>query len=191
MNEIAMHDAPAFAQDGAGWSGLRSLLPRRAASACRRTTLWTGAPLTPPAFELPDAAPPTETPLQKPHLIAIDLRGQTKLITLQAARTTLGRDERCAIVLESPLASRQHAMLICEGDTVVLRDLDSSNGSFVNDEKVQRQRTLRHGDVLTLGEDCFRFLSPPLAYRAPQILDLLHSIPADLGSDAEHAPRRR
>lgn len=191
MNKPAMHDASARSQDASG-RGLRALFPRRGqpASACRRTTQWTGGPLNLATLDVPEAAPESEVPPQQPHLIAIDARGETRLITLKAVRTTLGRDARSTIVLDSPLASRQHAMLLCDGDAVVLRDLGSSNGSFVNEERVQ-QRTLRHGDVLTLGEDCFRFLAPPLAYRAPQILDLLDSLPAELSRTAELAPKRR
>ena len=189
MKKTAMQDTPSRSQEPSA-RGLRALFPRRAqpASACRRTTQWTGGPLNLSAPALPDATPPSEAPPQKPHLIAIDARGQTKLITLHSGPTTLGRDERSTIVLDSPLASRRHAMLLCEGDAVVLRDLGSSNGSLVNDEKVQH-RTLRHGDVITLGEDCFRFLAPPLAYRAPQILDLLDSIPAELSRTAELSRR--
>ncbi|TPG24127.1 FHA domain-containing protein [Variovorax guangxiensis] len=166
---------------GPSGRGLRAFFPclGQPSWARRHTTQWTGGPLNLAALDLHGAAPETEASPHQPHLIAIDAGGQTKLITLQAGRTTLGRDARSTIVLDSPLASRQHAMLMCEGDAVVLRDLGSSNGSFVNDQQVQ-QRALRHGDVLTLGEDCFRFLAPPLAYRAPQILDLLDSIPAEL-----------
>lgn len=190
MNQSAMFGEPARASAPSG-RGLRALLPRlgRPSSARRRTTQWTGGPLNLAALDVP-AVPETEASPQQPHLIAVDARGQTRLITLQAGRTTLGRDERSTIVLDSPLASRQHAMLLCEGDDVVLRDLGSSNGSFVNDEQVQ-QRMLRHGDVLTLGEDCFRFLAPPPAYRAPQVLDLLDSIPAELSRSGPLASGRR
>jgi pSer/pThr/pTyr-binding forkhead associated (FHA) protein len=53
--------------------------------------------------------------------------------------------------------SREHARILVSGNTVVVEDLGSTNGIFVNAVRVDRQE-LRHGDLVTVGETQFRFL---------------------------------
>jgi ABC-type multidrug transport system ATPase subunit len=64
----------------------------------------------------------------------------------------LGRDsERCAIILSREFVSRQHCALVPEGDGVSIVDLGTTNGTFVNGTRVQRQR-LNEGDRIGLGK---------------------------------------
>nr|BFE57486.1 hypothetical protein GCM10020063_020120 [Dactylosporangium thailandense] len=64
---------------------------------------------------------------------------------------TLGRDGgTAAVVLDDRDVSRRHARLDLDGDQVVLTDLGSTNGTFVNDERVTR-RVLAPGDRLRIG----------------------------------------
>jgi pSer/pThr/pTyr-binding forkhead associated (FHA) protein len=53
--------------------------------------------------------------------------------------------------------SREHARLIVDRSRVVIEDLGSTNGVFVNSVRVDRQE-LRHSDLVTVGETQFRFL---------------------------------
>ena len=53
--------------------------------------------------------------------------------------------------------SREHARLTLARGTVVIEDLGSTNGIFVNSVRIDRQE-LRHGDLVTVGETQFRFL---------------------------------
>ncbi len=64
---------------------------------------------------------------------------------------TIGRLPDNAVVIENPAVSGHHARVIREGDTVVLEDLESTNGTFVNDQHVTRH-TLQHGDVVLVGK---------------------------------------
>lgn len=64
---------------------------------------------------------------------------------------TFGRDESCALVLSGAEASRKHAELRRDGPLLVVRDLGSRNGTFVNGERVT-EAPLKRGDVLRLGE---------------------------------------
>ncbi|ANS79230.1 Adenylate cyclase [Serinicoccus hydrothermalis] len=75
-------------------------------------------------------------------------------IPLTAAVTTLGRDEECTIVVDDPGASRKHAEIRIGHDgphqQVILRDLGSTNGTYLNGEQVGSEQ-LRTGDRITLG----------------------------------------
>ncbi len=62
----------------------------------------------------------------------------------------LGRSHECNIRLEDPLVSGRHASIAREGDQFVLEDLGSSNGVFVNGEKVKRAM-LANNDEIRIG----------------------------------------
>ncbi len=67
----------------------------------------------------------------------------------------LGRSQDCKVEVPDPNASRFHAVLEFDGQSLRLVDENSSNGTYVNEERTQR-RELRHGDVLRIGETRIR-----------------------------------
>jgi hypothetical protein len=69
---------------------------------------------------------------------------------------TIGRRPDNTIVIDSPAASSHHACVTLEGQDFILEDLGSTNGTFVNDARVSRQ-TLRHGDVVRIGDHTLEF----------------------------------
>jgi serine/threonine-protein kinase len=69
----------------------------------------------------------------------------------------LGRDLRFDIRPRDSEVSRQHAVITFDGTGFTLRDLNSSNGTFVNGERVEIERPLRHGDVIQIGTTKLRF----------------------------------
>jgi len=73
-------------------------------------------------------------------------------LALSKAVLLLGRDPGCDLVVQDDLASRQHAQIRLEGQGAVLYDLDSSNGTFVNGERISGPYRLRQGDRITLGD---------------------------------------
>ena len=108
-----------------------------------------------------------------PRLIVMSKRGTTRQVSLSEARTTLGRDDANSLVIDSHRASRRHAVLIKQGLQVWVRDLDSSNGTFVNEERVTCCR-LEHGDVVEVGDFRLRFLDRVATPdRATMTLDLV------------------
>ena len=62
----------------------------------------------------------------------------------------IGRDETCDLSLQDKGASRQHAELFKIGDMCFVRDLDSKNGTFVNDNRISEEM-LRDGDRIQIG----------------------------------------
>jgi serine/threonine protein kinase len=64
----------------------------------------------------------------------------------------VGRDRTCSIVLTHPAVSRRHARITLSGLTPILEDLQSANGTYVNNTRVERA-TLKAGDVVRFGAD--------------------------------------
>jgi hypothetical protein len=62
----------------------------------------------------------------------------------------IGRSACCDLLLEDRAVSRRHAELFFREGRWILIDLDSTNGTYINDEQVQRAELLP-GDVVTLG----------------------------------------
>ena len=75
---------------------------------------------------------------------------------LLGTEVQLGRGEECDIVLHDLNASRAHALIRNHGGTYTLLDLQSKNGTLVNESKVSEQ-TLRENDMVQIGESIFRF----------------------------------
>ncbi|AMM25358.1 FHA domain-containing protein [Variovorax sp. PAMC 28711] len=90
-------------------------------------------------------------------VVLITSDGRVKQIELAQPTTTIGRADRSDIVIRGPMVSRVHAIVSIENGVYSVRDLDSSNGTFVNGVKVQRQ-LLHHQDVIRIGDCELRFL---------------------------------
>ncbi|HEX4466231.1 MAG TPA: FHA domain-containing protein [Solirubrobacteraceae bacterium] len=69
----------------------------------------------------------------------------------------LGRGDRAEIRLEDPFASSQHALIFEQGNIVVIEDLGSTNGTYLNEEVLQSPRPLHPGDRVRIGDSEFTF----------------------------------
>jgi hypothetical protein len=69
----------------------------------------------------------------------------------------LGRGEQADIVLEDSFASSRHARLVPHGDVIVLEDLGSTNGTYLNDEPLRGPQPLHPGDRIRIGDSAFIF----------------------------------
>jgi pSer/pThr/pTyr-binding forkhead associated (FHA) protein len=77
---------------------------------------------------------------------------------LSTAATTVGREMGCDIVLGAdPTVSRLHARIAREGVGFVLYDNGSSNGTFVNGQRVRAPVPLAPGDAVQFGATRFHF----------------------------------
>jgi DNA-binding CsgD family transcriptional regulator len=88
--------------------------------------------------------------------------GIQHLIPLAGERLTVGRSPASGLALPwDAQVSRTHASLECiDGVWTLLDDGRSTNGTFVNEERVQGRRTLRHLDVIRVGATRLRFHDP-------------------------------
>ena len=78
---------------------------------------------------------------------------------LESAATTIGRDASAQLSIPDRLMSRRHCAIEPAGEAFLLRDLGSSNGTYVNGMPV-RERTLEHGDRIRAGDSILLFLAP-------------------------------
>jgi len=69
----------------------------------------------------------------------------------------LGRGDNAEIRLEDPFASGRHARIYEQGNIVVIEDLDSTNGTYLNEELLQTPRPLHPGDRVRIGDSEFTF----------------------------------
>lgn len=93
------------------------------------------------------------------HLRAIEgiLAGQDVDL---ADGMTVGRAEGNELWLEDLAVSRRHARIDLTEEGVVVEDLDSGNGTFVNERRIEEPTVLRDRDVVTFGKQVFRFVDP-------------------------------
>jgi len=78
--------------------------------------------------------------------------------SLTTGTLTIGRLPELDICIDVEAVSRQHAKVIKEGKAWVLEDLNSTNGTYVNDERVSK-RPLVDGDIVRVGKAILKFLS--------------------------------
>ena len=86
-------------------------------------------------------------------------RSKGKAIRLKPNGTSVvGRESGNQLVISDPQTSRKHFQLLGKLGEFVLTDLTSSNGTFVNGEKVNGNHTLAPGDKIAVGDTLVYFL---------------------------------
>lgn len=102
-------------------------------------------------------AAPVDTP-------ALTITGPHPLTVELTESVVIGRDPRCGVVLDDVTVSRRHAELRRDGNLVVLEDLGSLNGTYLNRSPVQRA-VLHDGDAIWIGDHRMIFHAPRVARR--------------------------
>jgi len=102
------------------------------------------------AAPMPTAAPAT---IREPRLV----KGNGEFVTLMQGETVVGREDNLGVSLvgESSV-SRRHAAVIRQGSEISVKDLGSTNGTFVNGRKISDVTSLRSGDEIQFGAIRFR-----------------------------------
>ncbi len=76
---------------------------------------------------------------------------------LDPSDSTIGRATDCTVVIHEPSVSRKHARITINGESAEVEDLGSSNGTFINDQKVTVKMSLKHRDHVRFGNVLMRF----------------------------------
>lgn len=97
-----------------------------------------------------------ESRVSPARLVAISgpLNGTDSRLDENWKEISIGRDELNDICVDSRSVSRRHCVIERKGSELVIRDLDSRNGTFVNEVPV-KERTLRKGDQISIGDSVF------------------------------------
>lgn len=82
-------------------------------------------------------------------ILSAGMTGRTH--ELKGDKTTIGRLDDNAIEIAEPSVSSHHCEVLVRGNEVLVRDLNSTNGTFVNGEKIA-EAVLKPGGILRLGE---------------------------------------
>src|SRR6187431_1733152 len=101
----------------------------------------------------PSVPPPSES-LREPQPL---LRSPVSIITpvseveLREGSLLVGRLPECDVMIDDGLVSRMHARISVRDETVVVEDLHSTNGVYVNGARITHSALLREGDRLLIG----------------------------------------
>jgi len=76
---------------------------------------------------------------------------------LNQPKMVMGRHPDCEIVIDAGAVSRQHAQIILADDNFYIEDLQSRNGTYVNDRRIEGRKLLCHADSLRICDIGFRF----------------------------------
>jgi len=99
-----------------------------------------------------------QQPTKEACLVVIYGNELGRKYSLESPAMTLGRSNKCDIQIDQESVSRAHSKITNAGRSVRIRDLGSTNGTYVNDELVE-ERTLVDGDFIKIGRTIFKFLS--------------------------------
>lgn len=82
-----------------------------------------------------------------------------KEVQLTRERTTLGRRPYNDLVIDNLAVSGEHAVFVLQGEDVVVEDLNSTNGTYINGKAVKQQK-LENGDLIEIGKYKIRYVGP-------------------------------
>ncbi len=127
------------------------------------------------------------------QLLIVQGRSSTEAVKLGDGVTTVGRQDDCQLRIKSSQVSRKHCELFEKKGLLLVKDLGSSNGTFVNGKRIQDQRVLEPGDELTIGGVKLRVakvgepVPPPKAKPAKKPGDtaIVEMVAAEAASDDE------
>ena len=101
-----------------------------------------------------------QPPTQRPScLIQYSGANLGRRYLLDSSSVIIGRSPQANIVITDSTISREHARCVQVGTRIEIEDINSSNGSFVNDSKIQGRVPLRDGDIVRLGSVLFKFFA--------------------------------
>lgn len=101
---------------------------------------------------------PEVVSLRKCQLVTIEGPNKGKKITLSKEVTTVGKRETNDLSLEDKTVSRNHFEIQFNADSFILKDLDSTNGTYLNGSKV-KEAYLAPGDVIKAGNSLIEFIA--------------------------------
>jgi pSer/pThr/pTyr-binding forkhead associated (FHA) protein len=99
-------------------------------------------------------------------------------IPIAGPKFLIGRGEECQLRPQSSLVSRKHCAIVVEKGGAVIEDFGSTNGTFVNDERITKPRELKNGDRLRVGALAFevRLIVSLAAPKRPKVTSVEEAV---------------
>jgi hypothetical protein len=141
-------------------------ISRNALKDLRRTTIqmtpgvapMAGAPADATGIHSADPAHPPAAP-EDPRLVVERAPGHVPGMEYEVGEgAVMGRGDQAEIRLEDPFASSRHASLSRQGAVIVIEDLGSTNGTYLNEELLSGPQPLHPGDRVRIGDSEFTYL---------------------------------
>jgi diguanylate cyclase (GGDEF)-like protein len=92
-----------------------------------------------------------------PALIVVQGEMLGRVFRLKEGVTQIGRQPDNAVVVQQRAVSGRHAQVRREGGTVILEDLKSTNGTILNQDKIERPQVLQQNDLIKIGTCVFKY----------------------------------
>lgn len=132
------------------------------------TQLWERVPhygdpshIAPRGTMPPKASPRTSKSMVKVPSLVVDARNDFRVFEITTIPFTIGRAKESDLYLQDQTLSLRHAEIVRDGTgRFGVRDLQSSNGTYVNGHKVASEMWLKNGDVIEVGRIALRFELP-------------------------------
>jgi hypothetical protein len=141
------------------WVSRSALRDLRRTGQARASVAGPVAPAAPDATGLHPASQPPGSDGAEPRLVVERAPGHTPGMEYDVGEgAVLGRGDQAEIRLEDPFASSQHARLLRQGGIVVLEDMGSTNGTYLNEELLGGPAPLHPGDRVRIGDSEFTYL---------------------------------
>src|SRR4051812_33226651 len=115
-------------------------------------------------------------------LVVLSAGMNGRIHELNVDKTTIGRVEDNTFQIADPSVSSHHCEVMLQGTDVLIKDLNSTNGSFINGEKIS-ESVLKPGQTLKLGQIELQLLTEGMAIPAPK-----PPAPAPAAASAAPAP---
>lgn len=96
-----------------------------------------------------------------PTVFVVGLSGRVagKLFKIRPGESLIGRSSRAFVCFDERAVSHQHARLVLTATGCTLEDLESTNGTFLNDVRLTAPQLLQAGDVIRIGNNALGFLT--------------------------------
>ena len=107
-------------------------------------------------------------------LEAVSDANQEWRIVIETDPFVVGRDEDCELKLTDKRISRRHFEIRRGGDLIWIRDLRSTNGTFVNHKKIKQAELLGQGDIISIGK--FKFCIKNVKSKSSPLADKTYSM---------------
>ena len=140
-------------------------ISRNALKDLRRTTIQTTptpggyAPAPPPDATGIHSASTQGTVPEDPRLVVERAPGHVPGMEYEVGEgAVMGRGDQAEIRLEDPFASSRHARLTRQGAVIVIEDLGSTNGTYLNEELLSGPQPLHAGDRVRIGDSEFTYM---------------------------------